>query len=83
MKCLPDDYVPLCGSEGEKRRKEMYAKQLPPHDLDPDLCHAMTDVERKRLTKLADKIKVRACGAGTVNLSSTKEPPKVIIINNN
>lgn len=67
MESIPAKYVPLRGSQGEKLRHTLHMKQLPPHDTDPELCHAMTDKERKRLTKFHDKFKSRACGVGTVH----------------
>ena len=73
MGCLPEDHVPLRESEGEKRRNRLYIEQLPPHDLDPELCHPMSDVEKKRLTKIADKFKAHACGVGAINSATSQK----------
>ena len=68
MNSLPPDCVPLKGSVGEKRRNALYLKQLPPHDQDPDMCHILSDKERKRLVKLSERIRQQACGVGTINI---------------
>ena len=73
MECLPKDRAPLRGSEGEKKRNQLYLEQLPPHDLDPALCHDMSDIEKKRLIKIADKNKARACGVGGISIATGKK----------
>lgn len=66
MNSLPDEYVPLRDTKGERMRNKLYLEQLPRHDVDPTVCHDMTDTEKKRLVKIAEKWKTKACGAGTV-----------------
>lgn len=73
MECLPKDRAPLRGSEGEKKRNQLYLEQLPPHDLDPALCHDMSDIEKKRLIKIADKNKARACSVGGISIATGKK----------
>ena len=68
MNSLPSDHIPLKGTEGEKKRNELYLKQLPPHDQDPDMCHILSDKERKRLVKFSERIKQQACGVGIINV---------------
>lgn len=73
MDSLPEEHVPLRGSKGEEKRNRLYLHQLPLHDLDPEACHKMTEIEKKRLVRFADKFKKNACGVGIIQLIQTKE----------
>lgn len=66
MSCLPNEYVPLRGSEGERMRARLYLNQLPPHDTNPASCHTLSDLEKKRLLKFAERRKSRSSGVGKV-----------------
>ena len=70
MNSLPDEVVPLRGTAGEERRSKLYLEQLPPHDVDSAMCHDMTDTEKRRLVKIAEKWKKKACGVGTVVIAN-------------
>ena len=47
--------------------------QMPPQDTDPDACSKLTDIERKRLVKIAEKNKSRACGLGNLRIAIKKD----------
>ena len=66
MSCLPNDHVPLRGSEGERMRARLYLNQLPPHDTNPASCHKLSDLEKKRLVKFAERRKNKSSSVGNV-----------------
>ena len=78
MNSLPYGYIPIKGSDGEKRRNKAYLMQLPPQDSNPDACSKLNDVERRRLIKIAEKHKSRACGVGNLRIAVKRER-KVIL----
>ena len=73
MDSLPYGYIPVKGSDGELKRNKGYITQMPPQDSDPDACSRLSDTERKRLIKIAEKNKSRACGVGNLRIAAKKE----------
>lgn len=77
MKSLPVEYVPMKGTPGALWRIQQYTAQLPPYDFDSGACHKMTDLEKRRLIKFAEKRRSQCEGRGRV--SATSAEVKVII----
>ena len=73
MKCLPEDHRPLLCTIGEMTHARLYLNQLPSQDFDPESCHKLTDIERRRLVKFADRRRTKAAGVGAVTWLSSKE----------
>ena len=45
LRSLPEGHVSLQGSEGAVRRKKQLEKQFPLHDVEPEQCHQLSQVE--------------------------------------
>lgn len=73
MDSLPYGYPPIKDSDGELKRNKAYLMQMPPQDTDPDSWSKLTDVEKKRLVKISEKNKSRACGIGNLRIAVKKE----------
>ena len=73
MNSLPYGYPPIKGTDGELKRNKAYLMQMPPQDTDSDSWSKLTDLERKRLTKISEKNKTRACGIGNLRVANKKE----------
>lgn len=73
MKSLPSEYVPTKGTPGALWRVQQYTKQLPNYDFDCGACHKMTDLEKRRFIKFADKRRSQSEGKGLVRATSAKE----------
>ena len=73
MQCLPEECVPLKGGEGEEHRIQRFIRQMPVHDLTPDVCHTMEDKEKKRMLKFVEKRRMECYGVGTVELEVSEE----------
>jgi PET Domain len=48
MEQLPTDVQPITGSQAAVDRKRALDRQLPVHDLDPDLCQSLTSNKEKK-----------------------------------
>eukprot|EP00731_Ephydatia_muelleri_P032074 Em0023g581a len=70
MKSLPDEYVPAKGTPGALWRIQQYTTQLPAYDFDSGACHQMTDLEKRRLIKFAEKRRSQSEGRGRVSATS-------------
>ena len=73
MGCLPKEKVPLRGSDGDKLRIQQFTRQLPTYDNSLDACHKMTDLEKKRMTKLIERRKTKFFGTGEVDTMTADE----------
>ena len=71
MESLPEELVPLKGSPGEEHRKQQYIRQLPAYDFSPDHCHALTDLEKRRMLKISERRKKTFLGTGRVEFLET------------
>lgn len=58
--------IPMHGSEAAKIRKQQLEYQVPPHDLDPSLCHNLTENEAEQLNLYVDKIRKNCLGQASV-----------------
>ncbi|CAN8178681.1 unnamed protein product, partial [Coccothraustes coccothraustes] len=63
---LPPALVPRLRSPGERHRLRELLRQLPPHDLEPQFCHALDEVERRELKLFAQRRKRENLGQGSV-----------------
>jgi hypothetical protein len=61
LKTLSPESLPVKGSQAAQARKQLLQKQIPIHDIDPTLCHELTDSE---LAKMQDYIKHMKDSAG-------------------
>ncbi|RZB40696.1 PET and/or LIM domain containing protein [Asbolus verrucosus] len=61
LKTLSPESLPVKGSQAAQARKQLLQKQIPIHDIDPSLCHELTDSE---LVKMQDYIKHMKSSAG-------------------
>ena len=77
MQSLPEECVPLKGTPGEHYRSQQFIHQHPPQDLNPENCHKLTDLDRKRMAKFAERRKNRFHGVGTVELQKSRSNSKV------
>ena len=64
--CMPEECVPLYGSQGVDWRENQFLKQLPAYDTCPDVCHDMSDLEKKRMVKFVDMRRKKFFGVGEV-----------------
>lgn len=71
MSSLPKECVPLKGSQGEKHRAQQFLHQLPAYDSSPEVCHKMTELEKKRMLKFVERRKNKFFGIGTVSLEES------------
>ena len=72
MQCLPKDFVPVRGSNGEQERLKLFMKQFPAHDSVIDACHKMAELDKKRMKKFVDRRKNKYFGVGEVGLELDK-----------
>lgn len=72
MKSLPIEYVPMKGTPGALWRLQQYTTQLPAYDFDCGACHKMTDLEKRRFVKFAEKRRGQCEGKGHVCATSAE-----------
>ncbi|XP_068034632.1 prickle planar cell polarity protein 3-like [Anomalospiza imberbis] len=53
-------------SPGERHRLRELLRQLPPHDLEPEFCHDLDEVERREMKLFAQRRKRENLGQGSV-----------------
>lgn len=63
---IPYELLPVKGSEAAKIRKQRLQKQIPAHDVDASLCHALTDEEIKEMEEYVAHIKNNSVGQGKI-----------------
>ena len=73
MQSLPPEFAPLVSSEGETYRRMQCFLQLPLYDFSLDACHKMTDVEKKRMIKFAERRQREFFGVGCLKLKNNRE----------
>jgi len=66
MRALPQDHLPIQGSEGAIRRKRQLERQFPLHDVEPESCHELTQVEKDTMSSYVDNVKKNVAGQGIV-----------------
>lgn len=66
MNQLGQENIPVAGSEAASKRKQRLEFQVPLHDLDPTLCHNLTDKETEQLQKYVESIRENCVGQGNV-----------------
>lgn len=79
MNDLGSQNIPVEGSEAALKRKQQLEYQVPPHDLDPTLCHNLTENETAQLQQYLEKIKEK-CGQGNVIRVAGGNPPQLSYI---
>nr|AMQ67873.1 prickle/testin-like protein [Oscarella lobularis] len=66
MEALPEDKVPVKGTDGQKYRRDQLFNQLPVHDNDVTQCDNLTDAEREQMHEFVLKRKKTAIGRASV-----------------
>lgn len=61
---LPVDAIPIKGSQAASDRKLQLQKQIPIHDIDPSLCHELTENELEEMNKYIAHVKEKSVGVG-------------------
>ena len=77
MECLPKNCRPYKGTKAEKQRQEHFRYQHPLHDANPEFCHQISDVEKKKMLKFSEK-RARCFGVGKVLVVTDPEKVKFI-----
>lgn len=71
LKTIPSDQLPVKGSQAAQDRKQQLQKQIPIHDIDPALCHELTEDELNKMNEYIAHVKQSSVGVGQiVSLSS-------------
>lgn len=66
LKDLPVNLLPIKGSPAAQERKQLLQKQIPLHDIDPSLCHALTENEVKQMNDYIAHVKQHSVGVGHI-----------------
>ncbi|KAK4878724.1 hypothetical protein RN001_011230 [Aquatica leii] len=66
LKELPINLLPIKGSPAAQERKQLLQKQIPLHDIDPALCHALSDHEIKQMNDYVAHVKQNSVGMGHI-----------------
>ncbi|KAF5284266.1 hypothetical protein FQR65_LT00267 [Abscondita terminalis] len=66
LKETPINMLPIKGSPAAQERKQLLQKQIPLHDIDPSLCHALTDNEIKKMNDYIAHVKQNSVGVGNI-----------------
>ncbi|XP_067628348.1 testin [Eurosta solidaginis] len=66
MEKLGAGQVPIVGSDAAQKRKQQLEFQVPPHDLNAELCDNLTDAETAQLQQYVVKIRENCVGQGVV-----------------
>lgn len=59
---MPEDLLPIAGSEAAKLRKQRLQRQTPAHDIDASLCHALSPEEIQQLEDYVAHIRKHSVG---------------------
>ncbi|KAF2896286.1 hypothetical protein ILUMI_09893 [Ignelater luminosus] len=66
LKDLPVNLLPIKGSAAAQERKQLLQKQIPLHDIDPTLCHALSENEVKQMNDYIAHVKQNSVGVGHI-----------------
>ncbi|KAK5637978.1 hypothetical protein RI129_012273 [Pyrocoelia pectoralis] len=66
LKELPVNLLPIKGSSAAQERKQLLQKQIPLHDIDPTLCHALSEIEVKQMNDYIAHVKQSSVGIGHI-----------------
>lgn len=66
MEKLGADNVPVTGSKAATKRKQQLEFQVPPHDLDANLCDNLSESESQQLQQYVQKLREHCVGQGSV-----------------
>lgn len=66
LKTLPPELLPVRGSAAAQERKQLLQKQIPIHDIDPTLCHDLTEPELLQMNEYIAHVKQSSVGIGHV-----------------
>lgn len=66
LKTLPPELLPVRGSAAAQERKQLLQKQIPIHDIDPTLCHELTEPELLQMNEYIAHVKQSSVGIGHV-----------------
>ncbi len=73
MQSLPEEYRPVKGGPGETYRAQQFIHQLPPHDLSPDKCHQLSDLEKRYMGKFTERRTNKSYGVGVIEQEADLE----------
>lgn len=77
---MPPELLPVKGSAAAQERKQLLQKQIPIHDIDPTLCHELTDAELKQMNDYIAHVKQNSVGTGhLIQLNRNGVNPQVEI----
>lgn len=80
MNQLGKDNIPITGSAAALHRKQQLEYQVPPHDLDPNLCHNLTNTEKILFEEHVAKVMSNS-GQGYVTRLGLQKASKIHIVN--
>lgn len=66
LKTLPPEQLPVKGSQAAQDRKQLLQKQIPIHDIDPTLCHELSNDELKQMNDYISHVKQTSVGVGQI-----------------
>ncbi|KAH8394883.1 hypothetical protein KR222_008461 [Zaprionus bogoriensis] len=66
METLGAAQIPVAGSDAANKRKQQLEFQVPPHDLDAELCDNLTETEAQQLQQYVQKLRDQCVGQGIV-----------------
>ncbi|CAG9814588.1 unnamed protein product [Phaedon cochleariae] len=66
LKTLPPEQLPVIGSQAARERKQLLQKQIPIHDIDPNLCHELNEEELKQMNEYIAHVKQNSVGVGQI-----------------
>lgn len=66
LKTLPPEQLPVKGSPAAQDRKQLLQKQIPIHDIDPTLCHELSNDELKQMNDYICHVKQASVGVGQI-----------------
>ena len=81
MKSLPESKLPISDSEGARYRKKQLEKQVPLHDIDPNVCHNLTPKEAVEFQKYIDNLRNNVIGQGKIMKYQSTVSMKSILSN--
>lgn len=66
MQQLPANKLPISGSTGAQYRRQQLERQIPLHDLTPNMCHDLSASEIQRLKEYLDNVKHHVVGQARI-----------------
>lgn len=66
MQQLPANKLPISGSAGAQYRRQQLERQIPLHDLAPNMCHDLSACEIQRLKEYLENVKNHVVGQAQI-----------------